>query len=122
MALSIEDQIDELNELIRFDLDAVGAYTEAIDAIHDPRIRDPLVLYRKDHERHVAELSDVVLRLSGTPATSPNVGGIARKTMTKVAASVGAAGDASVAGAAGSRAAIWRRRAPSAQPHPSTPA
>jgi len=89
MALSTEKQIEELNELIRFDLDAIGAYTEAIDAIHDPRIQDPLTRYRGDHQRHVAELSAVVRRLGGRPAESPDVKGMVRKTMTKIAGMVG---------------------------------
>ena len=89
MALSIEKQIEELNELIRYDLDAIGAYTEAIDKVHHPGIREPLTQYRGDHERHVSELSAVVRRLGGKPAESPDVKGVVRKTMTKIAGLMG---------------------------------
>lgn len=89
MALSIEKQIEELNELIRFDHDAIGAYTEAIAAVHDSRVRDPLTRYREDHERHVLQLSEVVRRLGGKPAESADIKGVVRKTMTKIAGLVG---------------------------------
>jgi uncharacterized protein (TIGR02284 family) len=89
MALSTEKQIEELNELIRLDLDAVSAYTEAIHALHDPSLRDPLTLYRGDHERHVTELSVLVQRLGGKPAGTPDVKGVVRKTMTKIAGLIG---------------------------------
>ena len=89
MALSIDKQIEELNELIRFDHDAIGAYTEAINAVHQPQIRDPLTRYRGDHQRHVSELSAVVRRLGGKPAESADLKGMVRKTMTKVAGLVG---------------------------------
>lgn len=90
MALSIEKQIDELNELIRFDHDAVGAYTEAIDAVHEPAIREPLTRFRGDHERHIADLSAVVRRLGGKAVERADLKGVLRKTMTKVAGLVGA--------------------------------
>jgi uncharacterized protein (TIGR02284 family) len=88
MALSTDKQIEELNELIRVDQDAVGAYTEAIDAAHDPQVKDPLTRFRGDHERHVAELSQVVRRLGGKPAGT-DVKGVLRKAMTKIAGLMG---------------------------------
>jgi uncharacterized protein (TIGR02284 family) len=89
MALSVDQQIEELNELIRFDRDAIGAYTEAINAVHDARVRDPLARFRGDHERHVSELSALVRGLGGKPAGSPDIKGAARKLMTKIAGLVG---------------------------------
>jgi uncharacterized protein (TIGR02284 family) len=89
MALSTDKQIEELNELIRFDLDAIGAYTEAINATTNPQIADPLTRFRGDHQRHVTELSAVVRRLGGKPASSPDAKGMVRKTMTKIAGLVG---------------------------------
>ena len=49
MALSIDKQIEELNELIRFDFDAIGAYNSAIADIKEMTIRDPLTQFRGDH-------------------------------------------------------------------------
>jgi uncharacterized protein (TIGR02284 family) len=89
MALSTEKIIEELNELIRFDYDAIGAYDEAIDDIKEAMIRDQLVLFRGDHQRHVSELSVIVSRFGGTPPTRPGIKGVVRKTMTKVAGLAG---------------------------------
>jgi uncharacterized protein (TIGR02284 family) len=85
MALSIEKQIEELNELIRFDFDAIGAYDAAINDIKEMTIRDPLKEFRGDHERHVMSLSEIVRRLGGAPVEHSGVAGVVRKTMTKVA-------------------------------------
>jgi uncharacterized protein (TIGR02284 family) len=85
MALSTNKMIEELNELIRMDHDAIGAYQEAIDDIKEEGIRQQLILYRADHERHITELSAIVLRFGGTPPTGPDLTGAVRKTMTQVA-------------------------------------
>ena len=85
MVLSVEKQIEELNELIRFDFDAIGAYNTAIADIKEIEVRDPLIQFRGDHERHVQNLSAIVQRLGGKPVEHPGVKGVVRKTMTKVA-------------------------------------
>ena len=89
MTLSTDKTIDELNDLIRFDYDAIGAYDEAIAGIHEPTIRDQITRFRGDHERHVTELSAIVRRLGGDPPERPGARGILRKTLTKVAGLVG---------------------------------
>ena len=85
MALSTDKMIEELGELIRYDYDAIGAYNEAIDNIEALEVREPLIQFRGDHERHVQNLSAIVRRLGGEPPESPGLKGIVRKTMTKVA-------------------------------------
>jgi Domain of unknown function (DUF2383) len=85
MELSTDKVIEELNELIRYDYDAVGAYDAAIAGIHELAARDPLIQFRADHERHIVELSAIVRRLGATPVDKPDFKGVARKTMTKVA-------------------------------------
>jgi uncharacterized protein (TIGR02284 family) len=75
--------------LIRFDHDAIGAYDEAIDSIDEPIMKEQLLRFRGDHERHVLDLSAVVRRLGGDPPERPGFRGILRKTMTKVAGIVG---------------------------------
>jgi uncharacterized protein (TIGR02284 family) len=85
MALSIEKQIEELNELIRFDFDAIGAYDSAINDMKDVAVRNPLIQFRGDHERHVMNLSEIVHKLGGTPVDKPGLMGVVRKTMTRVA-------------------------------------
>jgi uncharacterized protein (TIGR02284 family) len=85
MALTIDKQIEELNELIRFDFDAMAAYDAAINDIKALVVRDPLIRFRGDHERHVQNLSQIVIRLGGKPVDGPDMKGLVRKTMTKVA-------------------------------------
>ncbi|HEX2570695.1 MAG TPA: DUF2383 domain-containing protein [Polyangia bacterium] len=89
MALSTDKIIDECNDLIRFDYDAVGAYNEAIDAITETHIRQQLIAFRGDHERHITDLSALVRRFGGDPPEMPGLRGVVRKTMTKVAGLVG---------------------------------
>jgi uncharacterized protein (TIGR02284 family) len=83
--IPVEKQVEELNELIRFDYDAIGAYNAAINDIKEPQVRDPLIEFRGDHERHVQNLSAIVRRLGGKAAEKPDLKGFLRKTMTKVA-------------------------------------
>jgi uncharacterized protein (TIGR02284 family) len=89
MALETTKVIEECNDLIRFDHDAIGAYDEAIDSVKEPLIREPLVKFRSDHERHVIDLSAIVQRLGGKPAEKPGARGVLRKTLTKVAGLIG---------------------------------
>ena len=59
--------------IFRLDHAAVGAYTEAIDSLETmPSVRDPLLRYRGDHERHILDLSAVVRRLGGKPSEKPD--------------------------------------------------
>jgi len=85
MALTTSKIIEELNELIRYDYDAIGAYSTAIDDIKELSCREPLKEFRGDHERHVLELSAIVRSLGGAPAEKPDLKGVVRKTMTKIA-------------------------------------
>src|SRR5688572_13461064 len=65
----MEQTIKTLKELMQLDYDAVLAYTRAIDGI-EPQyadIRTRLAEFRNDHERHIREISDVILALGGTP-------------------------------------------------------
>jgi uncharacterized protein (TIGR02284 family) len=89
MSLSTKEIIEECNDLIRFDHDAIGAYDEAIENINELAIREQLMRFRGDHERHVLDLSAVVRRLGGDPPEHPGVRGVIRKTMTKVAGLIG---------------------------------
>src|SRR3954467_8325728 len=89
MALETKKVIEECNDLIRFDHDAIGAYDEAIDHVQEPTIKAQLTQFRGDHERHVIDLSAVVRRLGGDPPEKPGARGIIRKTLTKVAGLIG---------------------------------
>ncbi len=58
---------EKLNTLIQLDIDAVGAYNQAIDEIDEPDVRDRLEGYRDDHEQHISDLSDIVVEMGEEP-------------------------------------------------------
>ncbi|NLX03630.1 MAG: DUF2383 domain-containing protein [Phycisphaerae bacterium] len=64
-----QEMIDNLSSLAQVDIDAVHAYDQAIDQIDadDEQIREKLIEYRQDHQRHVAELASEIRDLGGTP-------------------------------------------------------
>ena len=92
MSPSTEKMVEALSELIRLDYDAIGEYTTAIADVVEEDIRDPLARFREDHERHVTVLSTLVRDLGGTPPESPDLKGLLRRTMTKVAGLSGTKG------------------------------
>jgi uncharacterized protein (TIGR02284 family) len=87
--LSQQKIIDELNEVLQIDIDAVGAYQTAIDSINDFEIKRQLLQFKTDHERHVTDLNGLVLRFGGDPHKRPDLRGVVRKGFTKVAGLVG---------------------------------
>ena len=89
MALSTQELIEELNDLICFDHDAIGAFDEAIDHAHEEPVREPMTRFRAEHDRHVHELSGLVRKLGGTPPARPRLRGVVRKTLTRVAGLAG---------------------------------
>lgn len=62
-----EDLIDELSSLMKVDYDAIQAYNQAIDEIDVPSIRNQLVQFRDDHERHIDNLSALLHAMDAEP-------------------------------------------------------
>ena len=60
-----QSTLKKLNSLIQLDIDAVDAYTRAIDHIDDPEIAGKLRMFRGDHERHIDDLSNLVSGYGG---------------------------------------------------------
>ncbi|HYH78136.1 MAG TPA: DUF2383 domain-containing protein [Longimicrobium sp.] len=65
--------IAELNDLLRLDFDAIGAYTLAIAQVESTTYRETLQGFLADHERHVRELTELVRAAGGTPAESSHL-------------------------------------------------
>lgn len=86
------DMDDRLDHLLRIDLDAVRAYTQAIDNVADTAIRDMLAAFRADHERHVEDLSAEIVARGRQPPQTAHFGGFALAGFTGVAAGVAPAG------------------------------
>lgn len=71
--------VDLLNSLIELDFDAIEAYKAAIARMDDMSDRAALARFLEDHERHVADLTPLVVRHGGAPAT----GGDMKQILTK---------------------------------------
>lgn len=67
MAVDTNKAIKILSDLIHLDVDAIHAYDQAIDHIDVVAIKDRIIEFRDDHERHVTDLSAEIRRLGGEP-------------------------------------------------------
>jgi uncharacterized protein (TIGR02284 family) len=76
---SYENLIDELNDVIAIDHDAISAYEAAIERLESSGTQEQLEMFKADHERHVRELSDCVTMLGGEPRTKGDL----KKILTK---------------------------------------
>lgn len=81
--------IEELNEVLQADVDAVGTYQDAIDAIDELNIKNQLYDFKRDHERHIADLEALVQRSGGKPVRKADLKGMLQRGFTKVAGLVG---------------------------------
>jgi rubrerythrin len=73
-----------INDLIRLDIDAVGAYRTAIDACEVREIRKNLTEFMRDHVRHIRDLSGVLRAEGVKPASKRDVKGVFIKGFTSV--------------------------------------
>lgn len=62
-----------LNDLLKLDHDALGAYTLAIHGASDPLHRETLEAFRADHQRHIEDLVPLVESYGGNPIRMPHV-------------------------------------------------
>lgn len=78
-----------LYHLAQIDIDAIGAYTRAIENCRDEGITRMLSRFRDDHRRHVHDLSGPIRRLGGTPPQAPDFSGAAIEGFTAMVSSTG---------------------------------
>ncbi|HEX8950115.1 MAG TPA: DUF2383 domain-containing protein [Dissulfurispiraceae bacterium] len=62
-----KEMIDNLSDLVKVDIDAVHAYGQVIKHIDITSVREQLVNFQGDHERHIKDLSRVIRNLGGEP-------------------------------------------------------
>ena len=75
-----ETTLEELLEdLIHLDYDAADAYQAAIDRLEDRRFRDALAGFKRDHLRHIGELSDILASMGRPPPKEGDMKGILAK-------------------------------------------
>jgi hypothetical protein len=81
--------IGELNDLLQLDYDATGAYTLAISALRDRNLRNTLIGFRQDHERHIVELAGLIRARGGLPVRMPHFPTGIFKLLVQAAGSTG---------------------------------
>lgn len=62
-----KELLKQLEDLSQLDIDAVHAYTSAIERIDLPDVKERLTAFRGDHERHITDLAPLIERMGGTP-------------------------------------------------------
>lgn len=67
--------LEGLNDLLQLDHDAIGAYQIAMEKLHDRDHADQIAGFRRDHERHIRELNELIAELGGTPKNHPHATG-----------------------------------------------
>jgi rubrerythrin len=67
--------LEGLNDLLQLDHDAVGAYEIAMEKLQDRDHADQIAGFRRDHERHIRELNELIAELGGTPMNQPHATG-----------------------------------------------
>ncbi|MBZ0155866.1 MAG: PA2169 family four-helix-bundle protein [Alphaproteobacteria bacterium] len=65
--ISDRDIIEKLQDLVQVDIDAVHAYGQAIEKIDIVSVREQVIRFQEDHQRHISDLSAVIRRLGGEP-------------------------------------------------------
>lgn len=71
-----EEIARELSALVQLDVDAVLAYDRAIGAIGDGSVARELAAFKLDHQRHVLELSQLLLGMGiAPPEAKPDLKG-----------------------------------------------
>jgi uncharacterized protein (TIGR02284 family) len=88
-----KDLIKHLNSLIQLDIDATHAYQHAIDHIDLAEVRNRMVSFRADHERHITDLSAAVRELGGVPTENKvDIKGFFIEGFTAIRSQTGTAG------------------------------
>lgn len=59
--------VEQLSSLMQLAIDAVHAYGQAIKNIDVPSVREQLISFQGDHERHIRELSECIRGYGAQP-------------------------------------------------------
>jgi rubrerythrin len=109
--------IAELNDLLRLDFDAIGAYTMAIAQVESTTYRETLQGFLADHERHVRELTALVEAAGGTPAEGPHLSTGVFKLAVQAAGAAGRDRATILAFKANEGESVAKYRAAAERPH-----
>jgi rubrerythrin len=81
--------LEGLNDLLQLDHDAVGAYEIAMEKLQDRDHADQIAGFRRDHERHIRELNELIAELGGTPKNQPHATGPFKLALQSIGALAG---------------------------------
>jgi rubrerythrin len=84
--------LEGLNDLLQLDHDAVGAYQIAMEKLKDRDHADQIAGFRRDHERHIRELNELISELGGTPSNHPHATGPFKLALQSLGALAGDTG------------------------------
>jgi rubrerythrin len=88
-----KELLDQLQSLIKLDIDAIHAYDQALKHIDQPLFRDKLAAFQVDHRRHVDTLSATMRELGETPpAFTPDFKGFFIEGFTALRSMTGTKG------------------------------
>jgi rubrerythrin len=83
----------KLGSLVQLDIDAVHAYQAAIDKIDHPLIRETMIRFREDHDRHITTLSAAIRQAGESPPEySPDFKGFLIQGFTSMRSITGTEG------------------------------
>ncbi|MDP1880136.1 MAG: DUF2383 domain-containing protein [Parachlamydiaceae bacterium] len=83
------DFIKAIKDLIELDYDAIAAYEAAIDRLEKEETKNALQDFKKDHEKHVEELSSFIKSKNENPPTGPSFKSVLTKGKVILANIVG---------------------------------
>jgi rubrerythrin len=82
----VSDIIDGLNDLLQLDHDAIGAYDVAIEKLADRDHANQILGFRRDHERHIQELNELIAALGGAARNQPHLTGPFKQALQSLGA------------------------------------
>ena len=82
--------LNQLESLAKLDVDAVHAYTSAIERIDLPDVKQQLTRFRSEHEKHISDLSPLIVRFGGkAPTRNPDLKGFFIQGFTAIRSMMG---------------------------------
>lgn len=85
-AAPVRKVLEGLNDLLRLDHDAIGAYQVAMEKLENREWADQIAGFAADHRRHIRELNQLIVELGGTPANEPHLTGPFREAIQSLGA------------------------------------
>jgi uncharacterized protein (TIGR02284 family) len=65
--MGTKEAIKKLSLLMQLDVDAIGAYEQALEKIEHTLIKEAIVRFQEAHRTHVQQLKEAITRLGGQP-------------------------------------------------------